>query len=339
MQLELSEVIDEQRSITERKLFEYFDESVAERFARREEKMAESLDRIERALVMLARHELRDHARFSSERSFVLNSAPYGDRSIPTGRYDMPPRRKRQQPVIGQHFRPGHPLTRRMIAEATGRDLAPAEVVFRYSDLPGRQSAVEPLINRRGWLAARVLSIEVDGEHDDHLLLTGYADDGTELDREQVETMLRIPGSVRQTVFVDAETEERLERMLREAKTATIETMESRIDAWAEQEEAKLDAWSNDRRVSNLAVIEKLDKELKAKQREVLNAGNRRERNRLKMEANALELRIEEEESKERARAREINTEKNELLAKVMARLETQSSEEPLFTIRWHLTP
>jgi adenine-specific DNA-methyltransferase len=340
MQLELSERIDTQRAITERKLFEHFDEDVAERFRVRENGVNSSLDRIERALMTVTRHELRDHARFSHERTFVLHTNPYPDTEISIGRYDLPSRRNRQQDVPGHRYRPGHPFSQRVIAEAAGRNLPPVEVVFSYNDRPGRVSSIEPFIGCTGWLRVSRLAIEMDAGAEDHLLLAGFADDGRALDTEQIEALFRIPGSISRTVMLDSETERDLADRTQQHRTETLESLEDRVNAWLDQEQAKLDAWAENRRTNLVGDIEALDKQISRLRREMrANPGDLRTRRQRQLEINQLTTKRDDLEDRNRQRRREIEREQETLLDRAYERINQSSEQTDLFTVRWRLDP
>ena len=213
MQLDLIDVIDERREQTERKLFEHFDQDVAERFRVRQQGMNASLDRIERSLMLVTRHELRDHAHFSGDRSFVLYQNPYSDPAIKTGRYDLLSTRQKQTETPGHLYRPGHPLSHCVIAAAGQRELPPVELIFSYGAQSGRLSAIESFIGASGWIEARRLSVEMQAGSEDHLLLAGFVDDGRLLDAEQLETFFRIPGCAARAIMLDAGTRDRLDQL------------------------------------------------------------------------------------------------------------------------------
>lgn len=340
MQLELTDQIDELRAQTERKLFEHFDEDVAERFRLRQDGIRSSLDRIERTLMTVTRHELRDHARFSDVRSFVLYTSPYPDLLVPLGRYDMPPKRSKHQEVPGHLYRPGHPLGQRLIKEAGSRDVPPAEVTFAYSDHPGRLSAIESFIGSSGWLTVGQLSIEMDAGAEDHLLLAGYADDGRSLDAEQIEALFRIPGTTSRIVMLDSETQRHLGELIQQRRAETLESLENRVNAWLDQEQAKLDAWAEDRRVNLVGDIDQLDRQISRLKREMrTNPGDLRNRRHKQLEINDLTRKRDDLEDRNRQRRREIEREQETLLDRAYERINQSSEQTDLFTIRWRLDP
>ncbi|CAN5619885.1 SNF2-related protein [soil metagenome] len=344
MQFDLSDQIDERRSSTERKLFEHFDQNVAERFQRRGDSVRQSLRGFERSLMGLTRHELRDHASFESERSFVLRENPFRDIEVRTGRYDLitgDERKFGEMPDLPEHlYRLGHPLSQRLIDTAKARALPSAEVIFQYSARAGsgRQAGIEEFIGSSGWISASLLSLEMEAGAEDHLLLAGFADDGRVLESDQIERLFRIPGRPGRLIILDPSTEQRLREREQQEQSATQAQLEDRFISWMAQEEAKLDGWAKDRKENLLGDIEKLEREIDALEREGrVNPGdlrNRHERSRLKAD---LERRRDDLEDRNRERRREIDRERKALLDKVSDQLDQTAAITPLFTIRWRL--
>ena len=77
LQLELELEITESMKTTRRKLLENFDDEVREKLKVQDEASKSCLNRYERLLTQLTRHELRDHAEFLDESSFRLKSSPF----------------------------------------------------------------------------------------------------------------------------------------------------------------------------------------------------------------------------------------------------------------------
>lgn len=337
MQLELDEQISQQRAITERKLFEHFDEDVAERFRTRRNGVNRTLDRVERMFMAVTRHELRDHAEFTGERTFVLRSNPYPPHTVPLGRYDLLDRSRKGEHRVPNHlYRIGHPLGTRVLYEAHQRDCPVAEVHFDYGAYDGRISAIEPFLNASGWLGVSRLTIQMEDESEDHLLLAGFADDGRTLDEEQLRAVFRLSGSVRQNVMLDTTVENRLESGLNNHRAATLHAMEERMEAWIQQESDKLDAWAEDRRQTLDVEIIRLDKEVERLKREQRTAPLR-ERQAIRRQLADLDDRIGDLEARNREERRRISRARDELLDRAYARIEHSSEITPLFTLRWRL--
>lgn len=337
IQREMSDIIEHQREITASKLFENFDENVAERFRTREGDIRASLDQIEQALLGLARRELRDVARFSNERYFVLSDQPYRDVTVPIGRYDLPAKGNREADVIGHVFRPGSELSVAMIDRAKARRLASSELVLHYEALPGKQSAVEPLIGSAGWMRVVKLSINMDAGAEDHLLFAGYADNGATLDRGQVETLLRIPGKVEKPIRPSPDASGMLDRITHDCREDTVESLQAKIMIWFEEEQTKLDAWAEDRRLNLEGELDDLDAQIRALNRDYRRAATMSEKLQIQSEKNRLSRRRDDLSEKNREDRQRMYREQDRLMHKVRDRFTQETTEEELFTIRWRL--
>ncbi|MDP9365660.1 MAG: DEAD/DEAH box helicase, partial [Chloroflexota bacterium] len=178
LQGELSREIDQSLSRTRQQLLESFDDEVREKLKVRDEASRAYLNRFERLLMELTRHELDGHATFNGDAAFRLHSCPFpGD--IPLGLYELP-RRTGEAHL----YRLAHPLSAAMIDRAKGRDLPPAELAFDYGAHEGKISLLEPLLGASGSLSLSLLTVETADEAEDHLLVAATTDDGTALDDE-----------------------------------------------------------------------------------------------------------------------------------------------------------
>lgn len=90
LQLELDFEINEAMTTTRIKLLENFDDEVRDKLKIRDDASRAFLNRFERQLIDLTRHELQGHAVFHSDSAFTLQASPFPG-GIPLGRYELPP--------------------------------------------------------------------------------------------------------------------------------------------------------------------------------------------------------------------------------------------------------
>ena len=131
LRMELDSEISEQMTRTRQQLLEHFDDEVREKLRMQQEASRAALDKHERTLMALTRHELDGEARFLDESSFLLTRPPFG-LGIEPGRYELP-RRSEDAHV----YRLTHPLAEAVVARAKARELAPATVRFSLSEHAG----------------------------------------------------------------------------------------------------------------------------------------------------------------------------------------------------------
>lgn len=333
LQLELDFEISEAMTLTRQKLLENFDDEVREKLKVREQASREFLNRHERLLMHLTRHELGGNAEFLDESSFRLKLNPFpnlGD-SIPLGLYELP-RRSGEAHL----YRIGHPLAEAILGRAKSRALVPGEIVFHYGEHTGKVSILEPLIGRSGWLLATVLTVEALDQAEDHLLFAAVTDNEETLDAEQCQRLFSLPGTTNMQVPL-ASPSVTLETITAISRDALLKDISARNSTFFETELQKLDGWADDQ----IASSEKALKDVKKRIRELRNEANKAEnltaQARLQSEIGELErrqrkLRQEIFEVEDR-----ILAERDKLVAEIRGKLQQSVSTEALFTLRWNL--
>src|SRR6267143_1159261 len=137
LQLELNLEINESISRTRQKLLENFDDEVREKLKVRDEDSKAYLNRFERLLMQLSRHELEGHAELLDESAFRLKSCPFGD-AIPLGLYELP-----RRSGDAHLYRMTHPLAEAVLAQAKARELSSVEIQLTYADHAGKITLLE----------------------------------------------------------------------------------------------------------------------------------------------------------------------------------------------------
>jgi hypothetical protein len=290
------------------------------------------LDRFNERLWRLTRHLLAEHARFEDEgHSFFLVSNPFPGETIHPGPYRM-----------GRHvedantYRVGHPLAQRVLAR--GRDLAvvPRELHFAYRASGRKISVLEGLVGRSGWLACAALTVSAL-EDEDHLLLAGVTDAGHELDEAQCRRLFDLGGREGRPVDASSEIDATLTRGLAVRREAILADLGARSGRWFDAEIEKLDAWAEDRQASLRAALDEIDAALKDAKKAARTAPTLPEKLERQREVRTLDAKRDEAWRSYDQAAREIDRQKDALLDEISRRLAQQTSETPLFTIRWSL--
>jgi adenine-specific DNA-methyltransferase len=334
LQLELSLEINEAMSQTRQKLLENFDDEVREKLKIRDKDAKVYLDRFEQLLMRVTRHELHDSAEFLNVSSFHLKSKPAwaDERPIAFGLYELP-RRSGEAHL----YRLNHPLGEAIVERAKARELAPAELIFDYTNHSGKVSSLEPHKGQAGWLVASVLTVESLDQAEDHLLLSGLSDAGEPLSDDAALRLLSLGGRVGPEAVPPVDTIDRLNSDLGLRQQGIQRLISERNARFFETEADKLDGWADDLKVGLEREIKEIDRQIKEARRAATTALTLEEKLAGQKQIKSLEaLRNQKRRSLFDAQD-EIDKQRAELIAQIEGKLQQQVSLLPLFSIRWKL--
>jgi ERCC4-related helicase len=330
LQLELSLEINEAMTQTRRKLLENFDDDVRDKLRVRDETAKASLNRFERLLMQLTRHELNNHVEFVDDSEFTLKSCPFPG-EISLGRYELP-RRTGEAHL----YRLGHPLADAVLAQAKSRELTQGEIRFEYGEHDGKISILKPLVGQSGWLTLSLLTVEALDQAEDHLIFAARTDSGHALDQEQASRLFLLPGTLGQItrLSLDADTLENRRAAVQELLLKNISERNSRF---FEAELAKLDGWADDQIASSEKALKDIKKHIRELRNEADKAADLTEQARLQGE-------ISETERRQRKLRQEIFevedrilNQRDQLVAAIRGKLQQNVKTQRLFAVRWSL--
>lgn len=334
LQRELGPEISSAMSQTRRKLLESFDDEVREKLRATEESARASLSRFERQFMTLTRHELNDFAEFIDDASFrLLQSPAWANGGAPTGLYELP-RRSGE----AHFYRLSHPLGATVAARAKGRALAPAELVFDLSSHSGKISVLEPYVGRSGWLAAEVLSIDALGREEDHLLLSGFSDDGETLLPEAMTRLWTVGGDVVSPIELPEAVQDQLATGLDVQRDEVRRTVGQRNARFFEDEAAKLDNWADDLKAGLEREIKEIDRQIKEARRAATAALTLEAKVQGQREIKALEAQRSQKRRSLFDAQDDIDARRADLIADIERRMKQKTTVAQLFTIRWRLS-
>ncbi|MBS4082862.1 MAG: DEAD/DEAH box helicase [Rhizobiales bacterium] len=334
LQLELSLEINEAMAQTRQKLLENFDDEVREKLKIRDEDAKVYLDRFEQLLMRVTQHELKDCADFIDATSFRLKSKPdwveVGD--IPLGLYELP-RRTGEAHL----YRLSHPLGEAVVERAKAKKLVPAELVFDYSNHPGKVTALEPHKGQAGWFVAAQLAVEALDQTEEYLLVSGVSDAGDSLSDEAALRLLTLAARVGPEMPPPVNTIDRLNGNLRLRQQEIQRTISERNARFFEVEADKLDGWADDLKVGLEREIKELDRRIKEARRAATTASTLEDKLAGQKQIKSIEaLRNEKRKSLFEAQD-EIDKQRAQLIAQIEGKLEQNTNLRSLFTIRWSL--
>ena len=331
LQLELSLEIDESMTRTRRQLLENFDDEVREKLKVRDEVSKAYLNRYERLLIDLTRHELNGHARFIDDSSFHLESCPFPG-EISLGLYELP-RRSGEAHL----YRLNHPLAEALVAQAKARDLPHAEIHFDYGQHDGKVSILEPYIGQSGVLKLTLLTVEALDQAEDQFVFAAIADHGAVLDDEAIQRLLTLPAS-QVPLLAGIQHEARLNEITGLRTQAMLQGISARNARFFEAEATKLNGWADDQIASAERALAETKRRIRELRNQATKASGMEEQARLQTEIRDTErrqrkLRQEIFEVEDR-----ILASRDELVDAIKSKLKPAVSAQTLFTLRWVLT-
>jgi ERCC4-related helicase len=314
---------------TRRKLLENFDAEVHDRLKINMAQSKSYIDRYERMLWAITKHELARLAKFDDDYlTFTLKAAPAGV-DAPSGSYFLS-----KQGIDGHRYRLGHPLAQHVLNIAATRKLNGAEIVFDYTAWPQTAVAIAPFVGKTGTLVAHKLSVR-GADDQDHLIIAAMTDQGVRIDAAAAMRLFEMPA--RQNGAAELQLPQAVKAAVDDQRKIILDEMALRQSTWFDEEMEKLDHWAEDRRAGLKADLKELDEQIKALKKEVRQTGNMPEKLALQRKARALETQRDEAWRAYDAAAKDIEIQKDGLLDQVEERLAQALSDEELFAIRFQI--
>lgn len=329
LRAEMDEKISVTMEDTRRKLLENFDAEVHDRLKMNMTQSKEYLDRYTRMLWALTKHELGKSAKFDDAYfTFMLKSPPDGV-SAPAGAYYLG-----KQGLDGHRYRLGHSLAQYLLSRSASRALDGAELVFDYTAWPQKAVALEAYVGHSGTLVAHKLSIR-GADDQDHIILAVLTDDGRRMDPKAAMRLFELP--VKQNGAATLTAPESVQKIITAERQSVLEELAARQASWFDDEMEKLDNWAEDKRAGLKADLKELDDQIKVLKKEIRQMGNLPDKLSLQRQARALETKRDEAWRAYDTAAKDIETQKDQLLDQIEARLGQNVSDEQLFAVRFEI--
>lgn len=329
LQLELESDINSNMQSTKQKLLENFDKDVHEKLRISMDQSQEYLNKHEKWLWSVTRHQLLDYAHFDEvDHSFEITKSAY--EAIAGERYQM-------KPAVNAHmYRAGSKLAQSLLLQAKQLKTPISSCDVRYSSAAEKISALNTLLGKSGYLAVTKLHIKGTNE-EEHILLDGLTNDGVMLSEDQCAHLLELHFSNIKSEETVKDNKEKLEDSIAHSIKSKQAEIAERNSNYFDEELDKIESWADDRKLSLELKIKELDKEIKTRRTDA--------RKLVKLDNKVAEQRAIKDLEKKRNNLRrelfdkqdEIDSEKDKLLDNVQARLENESSIEELFTLKWKL--
>ena len=330
LQAELEEQITQNMSQTRQKLFENFDEEVHEKLRINLVKSREFLGKQEELLWQITKFWLGDYAIFDDEKkSFALKTSPFG-LNIQTGTYNL------SKDELAHSYRIGHPLAIKLLEESAKLNLSRCLVNFDYTNTPKKISILESLIGKSGWL--RLTKITISSlEEEDYLIFSAFDDDGNELEEEESKRLFSLVATEQEDASSDEKAYGRLDEIVEQKKKNILSIVNERNSGFFEEEMDKLDKWAEDVKKSLEIKLKELDVEIKTKKTESKKITKLESKVAMQRDIKELEKKRNELRYNLYSKQDEIDSQKEQLITDIEAKLSQQIYEKTVFEIRWKI--
>lgn len=324
--------ISQEMASAKTKVFDNLDPHVQDRLKAYDAQSGDVLNRFERLLLAVTKHQLRDHAKFYGDgRQFVLHQAPIDD--TPTGNYFF----KSRPLENGHQYRYASPLAQHVIETARAATTPARELVLSLSESERVTTSARSLAGRSGELTVNLMTFSMTaGEQDiseSYILAGGYTDDGEWIDQEHVADLLDLTCThLGDEVHID---QSRFTSELDDRKKELEQEVQGRNAQYYNQQEDMLDRQLKDKRAEyNFRVREYETKEKEARKL-ARNADDPNEELKHKKDARKWQQRIYDADDDFRAERRNLRDQADEYLELIEQALRGTQTTEHVFSIRW----
>ncbi len=332
LRAELDGLIQTRMAEVRQQLLEHFDEDVHARLRLNLEGAQQQLDRVGSLFWRLTRFILQEHASFDDARlGFDLQSPPQPE--IPSGHYRLVSKGQETAPSAFL-YRLSHPLGEYVLDAGKCLAAPTAHLSFDISGRPTRITLVEALRGRSGWLHLQRLVID-SFEREEHLLFSGFDDNGKSLDQETLEKLFQCEAQSNASADAPLDSRDRLAAEAdRHARASISRSLEQNNRHFQEARE-RLEKWADDMVLAAEKELKDTKERIKVLQRQARLATTTEEQYGLQEQIRDLE------KLKRRHRQRifdvedEIIAKRDGLIEKLEKRMQQRSTVEPVFTIRW----
>ncbi|WP_437510575.1 SNF2-related protein [Sorangium sp. So ce1099] len=306
---------------------EHFDAEVHERLRVHRDAAKQSLGEQQRMLLDLVKFGLDGRATFDeSEPRFQVK--PEGTSDVQRFHLEW----QRAEALGDTFFRIDHPLAQELIEQAAAHPTAAAEVTFDYEP---HASALERYRGTSGWLEISKLTAEAVGRAEEFLLVAACDAGGNHLAPDVATKFFSLSGRIAGGVTGTAPSV--LNQICDELRGSRLQGLQERNENFFREEEEKLDRWADDVKFGLERELRDLDTQIKAAKKASKSAVALAD----KLEAQKLIRTLEAKRNTKRRQLFEaqddVDRKRAELIEGIERQLETKTTVEPIFTLRWSL--
>ena len=330
LQSELDQQIEERTDEAKDQLLSNFDQEVVEKVRI---KSQETMDRYQRWLWNLTKHELAEVAEFDDkEYAFRLKKNPFADEPIHPGPY-----RLGKEATTENIYRPGHPLAQRIIQNAKDKQLPSRTISFDISSTGNRFAALSPWKGKKGWLLV-IQNTTESVDSTDEIMVAACDEKGASIPLDVAEKLFELGAGLGGDTEIPEEHFKSLKEMIGQEVQRRIEILSNRNTQILSDEMDKLDRWAEDRKIALENEIKQLDVSIReakrlAKSELTLEAKIARQREQQELEVQRHNKRRNLFEAQD-----EVEKRRDVIISSIEERLKQDRHETPLFSAAWSLT-
>ena len=319
---------------TQEKLLEHFDTQIHDLLKIQHQRAEAQLDRISRLFWRLTQHQLKVSANFNNDKlQFELIQSPL--EKAPNGRYSLI-QKGVELPEHCHLYRLSHPLGAHVLDSGRRLQTPVQQVTFDLSNHGTKVSALEPFLNRSGWLELNQLDLD-SFQHEEHLVFTAITTDREMLDPEHCDQLFQLSATTSSMEGSHTENVQYLTDTAKRQLDATLSRALEENNQYFQREREKLDAWAQDQIVSVEANLEDTRARLKEAKKQSRIADT------VEAQKSAQEAVKELEKLQRRQRQEifdvedEIESRRDALIDALEQQMHQHSSSHLLFRIHWKL--
>lgn len=328
LQLELDDKIKAGLDSARRAFLENFDAEVHERLRVHKDAAKQSLGEQQRMLLDLAKFGLDGRASFDDdEPRFQLKAEDDSE----CQRFHL--EWQRAEALGDTFFRLDHPLAQELIENAASQTTNTAEVRFEYEP---HASALERYRGTSGWLEVSKLTAEAVGRAEELLLVAACDAEGKHVAPDVATKLFSLRGRVTGDTTEPAPSV--LAQIHDELRSLRLQDLQERNEEFFEEEVDKLERWAEDVKFGLERELRELDTLIKAAKKTSKSAVALAEKLEAQKQIKTLEAKRNTKRRQLFEAQDEVDRKRAELIDEIEHQLQTRTSIEPLFTLRWALS-
>lgn len=317
------------------KVFDNLDPHVQDRLKAYDAQSGEVLNKFERLLLAVTKHQLQRHATFEGDgRHFVLHEAPVAD--APTGRYYF-----KSQPLENAHqYRYASPLAQHVVEASRTSETPTVELHFSLTASERVSTAIKSLEGRSGELVVKQVTFRMQAKDEDisesYMLAGALTSSGEWLDHEYVSDILDLVCV--ETGPVGPIDESKFTEPLQARQTELEKEVQGRNSRYYDQQEELIYRNQQDRKAEHEGAIREYRAKEKEARRMAKQSDDPMEQLKFKKEARKWEQKAEDADEEFRATKKQLRQEADRFLELIEQSLKGTQEVEHLFAIRWKVT-